>query len=171
VRRAVLVVIATVAGLVILLHYKSTPVTVSNRITPGVPGTASTAPAGAAPPDSAQPGNLLPGEPAAPSTPSSTAPSRVGSANGRVTGTDVPTRFGDVQVEVTLSNGRITEVQALLLPNDRARSSAISQEVAPILRQEVLDAQSSQIDTVSGATYTSEGYAESLQAALDKAGA
>ncbi|HSS10338.1 MAG TPA: FMN-binding protein, partial [Acidimicrobiales bacterium] len=55
------------------------------------------------------------------------------------------------------------------LPFDRARSQAISDQVAPILHQEVLDAQSAQIDTVSGATYTSEAYAESLQAALDQA--
>jgi uncharacterized protein with FMN-binding domain len=81
----------------------------------------------------------------------------------------VSTRYGPVQVQVTLSGGRITDVSALELPTDRARSAAISNAAAPILRREVLAAQGASIDIVSGATYTSEGYARSLQAALDAA--
>ena len=81
----------------------------------------------------------------------------------------IPTRYGDVQVEVVLSGSRITDVKPLQLPYDRARSQFISDQAAPLLRQEALDAQSAQIDTLSGATYTSEGYAQSLQAALDQA--
>jgi uncharacterized protein with FMN-binding domain len=60
-------------------------------------------------------------------------------------------------------------VRALALPNDRPRSQFISAQAEPLLRSEALSAQSARIDIVSGATYTSEGYAQSLQAALDRA--
>jgi uncharacterized protein with FMN-binding domain len=79
----------------------------------------------------------------------------------------VATRYGDVQVEVTSSAGRITDVAALKLPSDRRRSAEISSYVAPILHNEAMQTQSARIDVVSGATYTSEAYAQSLQAALD----
>ena len=78
-------------------------------------------------------------------------------------------QFGTVQVQVTIVGGKIQDVQALQLPQDRRRSAEISQYAAPILRQEALSAQSAQIDLVSGATYTSEAYAQSLQSALDQA--
>ena len=77
------------------------------------------------------------------------------------------TRYGNVQVEVDLAGGRITDVVALQLPSDRRQSAEISNYVAPILHDEALQAQTAQIDVVSGATYTSEAYAQSLQAALD----
>jgi uncharacterized protein with FMN-binding domain len=92
--------------------------------------------------------------------------------NGQYTGQDITTRFGDVQVEITISNGHITDVQAPLLPSDRARSAEISQAAGPILRDEALQAvsaKSAQIDTVSGATYTSDAYVQSLQSAIDQA--
>ncbi|MDQ6725026.1 MAG: FMN-binding protein [Actinomycetota bacterium] len=75
-----------------------------------------------------------------------------------------------MQVRVTLSNNRIVDVEALQLPNDRSRSQQISEFAGPRLRQEALQAQNAQIHTVSGATYTSGGYRQSLQAALDQAG-
>src|SRR2546430_2640698 len=78
--------------------------------------------------------------------------------------------WGDVQVRVTLSGRRIIDVQALRLPHDNSHSAALSREAAPVLRREALEAQSSQIDVVSGATLTSESYVESLQGALDRAG-
>ena len=77
-------------------------------------------------------------------------------------------KFGDVQVRVTLDNGRITDVQPLKMPSDRRRSAEITQAATPILHDEVLQAQSAVIDLVSGATYTSDAYAQSLQAALDQ---
>ena len=73
------------------------------------------------------------------------------------------------QVQVTVSNGTITDVKALQLPFDRRRSAEISQYVEPYLRSEALQAQSAQIDLISGATYTSDSYAHSLQSAIDKA--
>jgi uncharacterized protein with FMN-binding domain len=92
--------------------------------------------------------------------------------NGQYTGRDITTRFGDVQVEITVSAGHVTDVQAPLLPSDRARSVEISQLAGPILRDEALQAasaQTAQIDTVSGATYTSDAYVQSLQSAIDQA--
>ena len=85
-----------------------------------------------------------------------------------VTGPAVDTPYGPVQVEAKISGGRIVDVVALELPNDRRRSQQISQYVEPILHDEALQAQSAQIDGISGATYTSEAYMQSLQGALDR---
>jgi uncharacterized protein with FMN-binding domain len=102
-----------------------------------------------------------------------------GSTNGGTTtaagkrtvdGPVVGTRFGSVQVEVTLDGSRIVEIAALQLPNGDRRTNQISSYVEPILRTQALTAQSARIDGISGATYTSLAYARSLQAALDSAG-
>jgi uncharacterized protein with FMN-binding domain len=87
-----------------------------------------------------------------------------------VDGSVVNTRFGSVQVEVTLDGSKIVEITALQLPSGDRRTDQISSYVEPILRSEALQAQSANIDGISGATYTSTGYARSLQAALDSAG-
>ena len=87
-----------------------------------------------------------------------------------LTGQGVETGFGVVQVSITVEGTTITDVQAVALPYDRPRSREISTIVEPMLRQEALQAQSAQIDLISGATYTSEGYAMSLQSALDQLG-
>jgi uncharacterized protein with FMN-binding domain len=89
--------------------------------------------------------------------------------SGQLTGNAVQIPFGTVQVQVTLQNGTITDVQTLQLPNDRGHSAEISAYAGPQLRSEALQAQSAQIDTISGATYTSYGYQQSLQSALDQA--
>ena len=87
-----------------------------------------------------------------------------------MTGDSAYTEFGYVTVAITLSGTRIVDVIAIELPSEHSRSVSINERAAPILRERALAAQSAQIDTVSGATYTSEGYRESLQSALDKAG-
>jgi uncharacterized protein with FMN-binding domain len=87
-----------------------------------------------------------------------------------VDGDTVQTRYGPVQLRVTVTGGKITAVTAVQLPQDNPRDEEISGFAVPQLTQEVLAAQSAQVDTVSGATYTSEGYLQSLQSALDKAG-
>lgn len=87
-----------------------------------------------------------------------------------VVGSSVQTRYGPVQVSVTFTAGQITDVQTLQSPSDHRESVQINARATPILAQEVIAAQSAQIDTVSGATYTSEAYAESVQAAIDQAG-
>ena len=80
------------------------------------------------------------------------------------------TRFGDVQVQVTISGGAISDVTALQLTDHDGRSVSISNRAAPILRDEVLQAQTASVSFVGGATYTSSAYLQSLQAALDAAG-
>ena len=82
----------------------------------------------------------------------------------------VETPYGPVQVAVAEEGGKIVDVKALQLPTEHALSQEISEQVAPMLRTEALQAQSAEINVVSGATYTSEGYASSLQAALQQGG-
>jgi uncharacterized protein with FMN-binding domain len=89
--------------------------------------------------------------------------------SGTVTGQAVQIPFGTVQVQVTVQNGKITDVQALQMPGGDRHTSQISNFVAPRLRTEALQAQSASINAISGATYTSEGYIQSLQSALDQA--
>lgn len=91
------------------------------------------------------------------------------SAAATIKGDLVSTPYGDVQVEITIANGKITDVRALALPTG-GRSGLISNFVEPTLRSQALSVQSAAIDGVSGATYTSRGYAASLQSALDAAG-
>lgn len=104
-----------------------------------------------------------------PTTSATPSPSPSGLKDGSYTGQDVPNDFGDVQVQVVISGGRITDVQSVQLPYDRQRSAEISQIAGPMLHDQVLKAQSAQIDGVSGATYTSYSYSQSVQSALDQA--
>ena len=97
------------------------------------------------------------------------APTTTTAGPATVTGNVVSTRYGQVEVRITVDNGKITDVQALRLPTN-GNSGQISDYVKPILASEALQAQSANIDIVSGATYTSMGYAKSLQSALDQAG-
>jgi uncharacterized protein with FMN-binding domain len=87
-----------------------------------------------------------------------------------VTGSVVRARWGPVQVELTVDGGTITSVSVLQYPSGNGTDQQINSYALPILVQETVDAQSSDIDMVSGATVTSEGYLESLQSALDSAG-
>lgn len=84
-------------------------------------------------------------------------------------GTQVQTRFGTVQVRVTIQDGKITEVTPLQLTDAERKSAQISSRAAPVLRSEVLQAQSANVQTIGGATVTSDAYLTSLQAALDAA--
>ncbi|MDQ1547458.1 MAG: hypothetical protein QOH69_2362 [Actinomycetota bacterium] len=111
--------------------------------------------------------------PSATATPAPTSTSKPatgsGLKDGSFTGTSVSTQFGDVQVAVTISGGKITNVTALKLTTYGGRSVQISNYAAPILRSEVLKAQSAKVSNVSGATYTTRGYLSSLQSALNQA--
>lgn len=129
------------------------------------------APPEAAAPASAGATSTAP-QPSASSGPSA-APGHSASAAARPSGTfsgaTAATDYGPVQVAIVVRSGRIVDVKALQLTNQGDRSVAISAGAAPILRTEALHAQSAKIDTVSGATYTSDGYRRSLQSAIDKA--
>jgi uncharacterized protein with FMN-binding domain len=91
------------------------------------------------------------------------------SASLTVVGGVVSTPYGPVQVEVTLRAGRIIHVRAVARPSGNGQTQQINSYAIPQLDQETLAAQSAQIDTVSGATFTSDGYRQSLQSALDAA--
>jgi uncharacterized protein with FMN-binding domain len=85
-------------------------------------------------------------------------------------GSTVQTRWGPVRVRITVDGGKVTDVTAVTYPTSNRRDQEINAYALPQLRTEALTAQSADIDSVSGATVTSEGYKESLQAALDAAG-
>ncbi len=91
------------------------------------------------------------------------------SAAKTYTGDAVSTRFGDVQVEITVQSGKITKSVVLQVPWNNGKDQEINSYAVPILNSETVDAQSADIDMVSGATYTSQGYIGSLQSAIDQA--
>jgi uncharacterized protein with FMN-binding domain len=119
-----------------------------------------------APAPSGSPGSAPPA--AASTGPATTSRPTAAGASGSFLGRPEFVDYGTVQVRVTLTGGRITDVQAVQMPSG-GRSSEIADYAAPRLRSEVLAAQSAHIDTVSGASYDSEGYAKSVQSALDAA--
>ncbi len=105
------------------------------------------------------------------SSPSSSSTGSSGTtASKTYTGSVAQTRWGPVQVEITVQDGRITAATVLQQPNGNPRDTEINDYALPILIQDTLSAQSANIDMVSGATVTSDGYVQSLQAALDEAG-
>ena len=86
-----------------------------------------------------------------------------------INGAAVDTRYGPVQVQITLSGTRIVSSDAIVYPQESGRDQEINSRAIPQLNHETVQAQSANIDTVSGATYTSDGYRQSLQSALDAA--
>lgn len=148
--------LVTVVGLFLLFNFKTPAIATTH---PGI-----VIPTGSNPTPTSAPTST-----SSPTTTSSPNPTPAGFKDGTFTGQDFPNQYGDVQVSVTISGGRITDVQSLQLPMDRQRSAYISQIAGPLLHDQVLQAQSAQIDGVSGASFTSQSYAESVQSALDKA--
>ncbi|MEU8753200.1 FMN-binding protein [Streptomyces chartreusis] len=139
IRRVVLAGAATVSGIVLLLSLKPA----------SDPGSAQAAGVGAPPAASAQGGAQAAG-------------------SGTVTGEAAQTQYGAVQVRLTVSNGKITRAEAVQAPKG-GQSDQVTANAVPKLNQAVVAAQGADIDAVSGATYTSAGYKESLQSAIDKA--
>jgi len=92
-----------------------------------------------------------------------------GSATTVVNGTSADTRYGPVQVQLHVRGGRIVSATAIDYPQGSGRDREINSFAIPVLQKETVNAQNARIDTVSGATYTSDGYRTSLQAALDAA--
>lgn len=166
-RRIVFGFLGTLSGLVLLFSYH-TSTSSKLAVASGATGAAGAAPsaAGSTVP-SAAPTAIPSGAPttgaAAPSTSSS------GGAGGTYTGSAVNTRWGLVQVQITVANGKITASTAVQYPQNNSRDRQINAYAVPTLNQEVVTAQSGSIDTVSGATVTSDGYVQSLQSALDQA--
>lgn len=163
-RRAAAALVGTVLGLMLLLGFKSHPLgskVAPAALAPAAGGTSSTTPttgrsgASSTGPAAGSPGHSSSGATGNPKT---------------ATGDSVDTRWGPVQVKVSLSGGRITDITVLDAPANNPRDIEINDYALPVLKQEALSAQNAQIDTVSGATYTSEGYIGSLQSALDQLG-
>ena len=92
------------------------------------------------------------------------------SGSSTYTGSVAQTRWGPVQVKITVQNGKITKVTVVQQPNGNPKDAQINSYALPILIDETVQDQSADIDMVSGATVTSQGYVQSLQAALDEAG-
>lgn len=179
-RRVTLWIVSTVAALVLLFSYSTStggaggaggglgagaaPARVIVSAAPSAAVTTPTpAPISPAPQASTLASTTSAPAPAAPTPASSAKPS------GIFTGGSVQTRWGPVQVQVTVTAGTITDVQAIVYPDGNGRDQEINAYALPVLRDEVLSAQGTQIDTVSGATVTSDGYISSLQSALDAA--
>ncbi|MFI1002173.1 FMN-binding protein [Streptomyces galbus] len=142
IRRVVLTTAATVSGIVLLLSLKpgSDPASAAAGAAPGAPGAARESVQGGA-----------------------------GAATGAtVTGDAAQTQYGVVQVRLTVAGGKITKAEAVQAPKG-GRSDSVTADAVPKLNQEAVAAQSADIDAVSGATYTSAGYRQSLQSAIDKA--
>ena len=162
-RRIIISSAATISGVVLLLSLKphSTATTSSASISTGSSQSSSSTTGGT----SASP------SPSASSSSSSTSSGSGSSASTRTfTGTAAQTRFGPVQVKITVKNKKITNIEVVEYPSDNPKDQQINSYALPVLNQEAISAQSAQIDSVSGATYTSDGYVSSLQSAIDQAG-
>ncbi len=167
-KRMLATLVATIGGLVLLLGMKSglgrSPATThAGAVNPGTAGGVTNGSTGPSAPSSGATSPAASPPPASKSAPA--APQKTRTVNGN----SVRTRYGDVEVQVTLSGSKITNVTPLKLPNSNEIDMAIDQQVVPMLVQETLQAQNANIDMISGATYTSDGYIRSLQSALDKA--
>jgi uncharacterized protein with FMN-binding domain len=165
VRRVIVVVLGTAAGTTLLVGLKAQAGT-----PPAHPSAARRpAPASAGPRPSAAvvvppPG---PGTAAPPSAADPPSAAESPAADGQTyDGRTISTPYGPVAVSITVKNGRITDVDALLPAY--GHSGELTDKAGPRLRQQTLARQSAKVDTVSGATYTSEAYRQSLQSALDQ---
>ncbi len=154
-RRIAIAIMGTISGLVLLFSYHTSRNEGSVAVATSAPAMAgssgssgSSGSAGAAPAPQAAQG---------------------ATAAGTYTGDSVMTRWGAVQVEITVADGKITAVQAVEYPQNNARDRQINAYALPVLAQEATQAQSAKIDVVSGATVTSDGYIQSLQSAIDQA--
>ena len=163
-------ILATLSGLVLLFSYRtSLGEAVPTDVQPAQAALSATTPHSAATPSAATTPNASASAPASPSAAAPAATS--GLTDGTFTGSATNTRYGPVQVQITVTGGKIVDVQAVEYPTDNSRDRQINERAIPQLVSETLDAQSADIHFVSGATYTSQGYLDSLQSAIDQANA
>jgi uncharacterized protein with FMN-binding domain len=167
VRKIVVALMGTVSGLIMLFSYHTSlggggtvalaPIGTGTSTTTGSSG-ATTDGSGSGSSSSTGSGGS-----------SSSGSGSSGSGVATVTGDTAQTQWGPVQVQITVSSGTITDVTAVQYPSGNGRDQEINSNALPVLAQEAVAAQSANIDHVSGATVTSDGYVQSLQSALDKA--
>ena len=158
-RRALMTLGGTAAGLAALLSFKTHSLAAADPA-PASPPSAS---AMTSPP-------MTHGAGSASASPAASQKASAAAAR-TVTGTVASTPYGPMQVRLTLTGTKITTVTVLQRTNDGVESDQIDKTAIPALTSETLAAQGAHIDAVSGATYTSSGYIKSLQSALDQAGA
>ena len=163
-RKIVVALAGTVSGLIMLFSYHTSL---------GAGSSTAVAPIGAAAPTTTSGGSGATtdgsGSGSSSGATGSGSSGSSGSGTTTVTGDTAQTQWGPVQVQITVAAGRITEVTAVRYPDGNGRDQEINSYALPVLAQEAVAAQSAQIDHVSGATVTSDGYVQSLQSALDKA--
>ena len=153
-KRIVIAVLSTISGLVLLFSYPtSTNKSVTADAAP-VAGTGTTTGAAAT---------------GAASAPAAAAPAAAAAKSGTFTGATAQTRWGPVQVQIVVANGKITSADAVRYPNSNGNDQQINSYAIPVLNGEAVTASSAKIDMVSGATVTSGGYLQSLQTAIDQA--
>jgi len=161
-RRVILAIVCTAVGLVLLLSFKtrSTVGLASSSVIPQDHNGASPSPDGSSTATSGS----------AATSGSGSASSTTTTASKTVAGDVVSTIYGPIQVTITVKGGKITAVNVPEYPDGTPRDDQINSFALPELIQETVAANSARIDSVSGATYTTQGYLSSLQSALDKAG-
>lgn len=154
-RRVALAIFTTIAGLVGLLSFKDH----STSTVAAIPAISTAPTTGSASTSSATPST---------SPTSSSSSSSAAKSTKTITGNSVDTRWGPVQVKITVTNGKITSATAVDYPENNGRDQQINAVAIPTLEKESIGKSTANIDMVSGATYTSTGYIQSLQSALDK---
>jgi len=164
--RATVSLAATAVGFALLFSFR-TPSANPAAAAPAQGSSASSAPTVSPSASGAPPSGAGSPSPSASATPTPST----GLSNGTYTGQTFTNFYGPVQVQLVISGGRITSVKTLQQPSSDPQSSFVASRAMPVLREEVLQAQSARIDVVSGATQDSESYAQSVQSALDQAGA
>lgn len=179
IRKTAFLITGTVAGVVGVVSYNPPHLTNQIASSGGTPTTNTATPtASATTSNSKSPAQPAPTKSSKSSantqtqtaSPAATTPTTTAGVSGTFKGETSQTRWGPVQVQVTLTDGKITDVTTLQYPNGDRRSQSISSQVIPWLQDEVLQVQSAQINGISGATYTSGGFRASLASALQKAG-
>ena len=174
-KRIVLWVLSTLSTLVVLFGYhtstSSTMATATGSET-AITGSVQASGAGTTSSGSAPPSDTGSASSSSSSSSSGSSSSSSGSSGSTttVTGAAAQTRYGPVQVQLEVSGSTITNVSVLQYPNSDGRDIQINQYALPQLIQQTLDQQDGSVSMISGATYTSTGYSQSLQSALDQAG-
>lgn len=166
-KKIIYAVLATLSGVLLLLGYRTShdvvvAAAVDSSTAVGTTGAPATAGSGSTTADAAT---------TATAADAATTATATGLTDGTYLGSATNTRYGPVQVQVTINGGVIADVQVPEYPNSNSKDRQINERALPTLMSETTAAQSADIDTVSGATYTSEGYIQSLQSALDQAAA
>lgn len=172
-KRAPVVLASTAAGLGLVLSFHTHAPKVAKLATgAGGPGAAGSSAAGASSttaPTTSTPASTAPASTTpASGAPASTTPTTAASTSRRATSEDVQYRYGDIQLQVTETGSRIANIAILQEGATDPRSEDINSQALPVLQRQALNAQSANIDGVSGATFTSAAYAQALQSALDQ---